>query len=429
MNSILVSVIIPIYNNEKYLRECLDSVINQTLREIEIICVNDGSTDGSPDILEQYALRDKRIRVIHKNNTGYGHSMNVGMDNARGEYIAFVESDDYIEPGMLKTLYQIAEREKADIVKANFASIYGDGDNKLKQVCKILSQGNLYNMVLNPGDIIDIFRGYIANWAGIYRRDFINKFNIRHNETPGASYQDVGFWFQVNTLASKIYFTDNVFYMYRQDNPNSSVKNKGKVYCICDEYQFIYNFLTGHPELYRKYIYIYQYCRYTHYMFSYNRIADEFKHEFLKRFQTDFLEASSKNELDLNLFYNHEKQIVQLIMSDPDQYYRQTMDFPIYINNLVQNFSKIIIYGAGRVGKEILHALMKSDAIEKLVCFAVTDLDNGYDVVEGILVKEIGDLLEYRESAAVIVAVTELYKDEMLKILQDYKFEHPILIN
>lgn len=103
-----VSIIIPVYNVEKYLRECLDSVIQQTLQDIEIICVNDGSTDNSLQILKEYAQNDSRIKIIDKPNSGYGQTMNVGMQNATGEYIGIVEPDDYVELDMFETLYNTA---------------------------------------------------------------------------------------------------------------------------------------------------------------------------------------------------------------------------------------------------------------------------------------------------------------------------------
>ena len=101
-----ISVIVPVYNAEKYLRQCLDSIVSQTLRDIEIICVNDGSTDASLSILEEYAAKDSRIVVISKPNAGYGHSMNMGLDKATGEYMGIVDADDYILPTMYETLYQ-----------------------------------------------------------------------------------------------------------------------------------------------------------------------------------------------------------------------------------------------------------------------------------------------------------------------------------
>lgn len=428
MTTPLVSVVIPVFNVERYLKECLDSVVQQTLKNIEIICVDDGSFDSSPDILDRYALEDKRIKVIHKENSGYGHTMNVGIDAAKGEYVAIVESDDYIEPDMMEILYDIATKENAEMVKSDFSYLYGDGAHKSFQKIKIWWDSSVYNKVLNPVDFKDIFRGYIANWAAIYKREFLAKHNIRHNESPGASYQDVGFWFQVHTRLSRFYLTDHNFYRYRQDNPNSSINSKGKVYCICDEYDYIYKYLLNNPDIYKKYIYIYQRCRFANYMFTYNRIADRFKLEFLKRFSRDFNEAERKNELDMPLFNDKEKQELRLIMKDPYGFYKKVGEFPKRISKLVHEYQQVIIYGAGAVGKEVLHALLQSDASEKLVCFAVSNIKDNPSNIEGIPVRPIGELTEYRQSAAVLIAVTDKYKSEIIGILKEKGFEHPITI-
>ena len=121
-----VSVLVPCYNVEKYLPECLGSIVNQTLRDIEIICINDGSTDSTLDIIKSYAEQDKRIVIIDKPNEGYGKSMNRGLDVATGEYIAIVESDDWASPDMLEKLYNTACAHQADMVKAEF--VFFDSD-------------------------------------------------------------------------------------------------------------------------------------------------------------------------------------------------------------------------------------------------------------------------------------------------------------
>ena len=112
-----ISVLVPIYNVEKYLPECLDSLISQTLKDIEIICINDGSTDSSLQIIKRYAKKDSRIIVINKKNSGYGDSMNQGLAKATGEYIAIVESDDYIDEDAWENLYKLAKKHNADIVR------------------------------------------------------------------------------------------------------------------------------------------------------------------------------------------------------------------------------------------------------------------------------------------------------------------------
>src|SRR5574344_2619201 len=128
-----VSIILPIHDVEKYLRECLDSVISQTLTDIEIICVNDGSPDNCKIIIEEYAQKDKRIIVINKKNGGYGQACNVGLDAATGEYLAILEPDDYIEPQMYEDLYEAAVKNSLDIVKSCF---YDNLQSKTLTRCK-----------------------------------------------------------------------------------------------------------------------------------------------------------------------------------------------------------------------------------------------------------------------------------------------------
>ena len=112
-----VSVIIPVYNTEEYLKSCIDSVIRQSLKEIEIICVDDGSTDACPQILDDYAKMDERIVVVHKENGGYGNAINIGMKMAKGEYVGIVESDDMILANMYERLYEQAKTNDLDIIK------------------------------------------------------------------------------------------------------------------------------------------------------------------------------------------------------------------------------------------------------------------------------------------------------------------------
>ena len=119
-NGLKVSVVIPVYNTAEYLPQCLESVMNQTLREIEIICVNDGSTDDSPHILAEYALKDERIRIIHKENGGLVAARKTGVLAAAGKYVAFVDSDDWIEADMYEHLYQTAEGHQVDMVTCGF---------------------------------------------------------------------------------------------------------------------------------------------------------------------------------------------------------------------------------------------------------------------------------------------------------------------
>lgn len=218
-----VSVIIPVYNEEKYLRECLDSVINQTLEDIEIICVNDGSTDSSKDIIDEYVQKDKRVKAIHKQNTGNGNTMNYGLDAATGEYIGIVESDDFIESNMFEELYSLCKNGIVDIVKGNFWDCYEEPDGSIKRV--VNQERRVLPKLTNAGtvhDIPDILWGHPSIWSGIYKRNFIEKNQIRFREVKGAGWVDNPFFFDVITTAETIVWTSAPYYNYRKFSLESS---------------------------------------------------------------------------------------------------------------------------------------------------------------------------------------------------------------
>ncbi|MGI6238708.1 MAG: glycosyltransferase family 2 protein, partial [Christensenellales bacterium] len=169
-----VSVVLPVYNVARYLPECVESARAQTLTDIEIICVNDGSTDRSLEILQNYAAIDPRIVIIDKENSGYGHSMNVGMRAARGEYVAILETDDFIRADMYDTLYTIAAENDLDIIKADYHNFWGDGVDRVTRYIAIAGRDrSYYNRVVNPFEDATPFFFTMNTWSGIYKRAFL----------------------------------------------------------------------------------------------------------------------------------------------------------------------------------------------------------------------------------------------------------------
>lgn len=134
-----ISIVIPVYNVEKYLKQCLDSAVNQTLLEIEIICVDDGSTDNSGSILDEYAQKDTRIKVIHKENAGYGKAMNDGLAKATGEYFAVLESDDFIVKDAYEIFYREAKLHDADIVRSDYFDYSTNSNRNILKVKQMTS--------------------------------------------------------------------------------------------------------------------------------------------------------------------------------------------------------------------------------------------------------------------------------------------------
>ena len=321
-----VSVIIPVYNVEQYLRECMDSVINQTLKDIEIICINDGSTDNSLSILKEYAKDDTRIKIINKQNTGYGHSMNVGLDNAQGEYVGIVEPDDFIDLSMYEELYNTASKYDIDFVKSDFYRFTGSDECLKLSHIKPLPEGDYYNKIINPKENIQVVDTYKSNWSGIYKREFMEKYHIRHNETPGASYQDTGFHFQLFTRAERIYFLDKPFYYYRIDNANSSRCCGKKVYYINKEYELMLYYLNQNSELKEIFAPVYWRNKFRDYTWTYNRIDIKYKKEFLKVFSEEFKKAIKNKEPVFELLRPYETERLQLLIKNPVKFYRKTLN-------------------------------------------------------------------------------------------------------
>ena len=310
-----VSVVVPVYNVEIYLRECMDSLVRQTLREIEIICVNDGSRDGSPAILREYAEKDPRIILIDQENGGYGRAMNAGIDRASGEYLGIVEPDDYISLSMFEDLYRAAEENSLDLVKADFYrfTTAENGDRTLRYT-RLSQRAEDYGRVFRPVEEKESFFFVMNTWAGIYRLPFLREHGIRHHETPGASFQDNGFWFQTFLYAQRAMILPVPCYRVRRDNPNSSVKNPGKVYAMNREYDFIRGILERNPTVWDEMKQVYWRQRILNCGATLNRIAPELRNEYLDTASREIRAGLSAGEFSLKDFPAAEKKQAEEIM-------------------------------------------------------------------------------------------------------------------
>lgn len=205
----LISVIIPVYNVEKYLNKCITSVVEQTYKNLEIIIVDDGSTDQSPEICDEWKKRDSRIQVVHSSNGGAGKARNTALDMATGDYVTFVDSDDYIAPQM----YQVLLEQFYDgigIVECNYSMVYDDSEEfkEERKIYKIHTYSAVEAMHENIND--HIFRQLI--WNKMYRKDVIKGIYF-----PTGKKIDDEFWtYQAIGNASKLIYMDQKLYAYRQ---------------------------------------------------------------------------------------------------------------------------------------------------------------------------------------------------------------------
>lgn len=315
--NINVSILVPCFNVQSYIRECLDSLVNQTLSNIEIICINDGSTDNTLSILKEYEQKDSRVKIIDKKNSGYGHSMNQGLQMATGEYIGIVESDDFAELKMFESLYKAAKDNDADVVKSNyFAYFTKDKNNTLVEV--IPSED--LNQVLTPRIRQGIFWSQPCIWAAIYKREFVINNQISFLETPGASYQDLAFNFKVWAKAEKAYFLNEAFLHYRQDNEQSSVKSGGKVYCVCDEYHEMERYIQEHG-IYDELKCLFQRLKYASYWWNFERLVYPLNYQFLKTFVTEFRQAEKEGLLKEDYFGAYLYKRVKKLIKSPFVFY------------------------------------------------------------------------------------------------------------
>ncbi len=221
----MLSIIIPVYNQTRYLQECMDSVLTQRFTDFEVIAVDDGSTDDSLDILKHYAQQDHRIKIIAKDNGGYGTAMNAGLREACGIYIGIVEPDDVILPHMYEELITTAVCTNADIVRCSFIKFFS-GNLKMEETEWYDVAGTLFTLEEKP----EICRLHPSIWAAVYKREFINKNHITFSETPGATYQDVPFFAGAYSAAESIYVIAKALYKHRLESSNqfSSTNAIGK---------------------------------------------------------------------------------------------------------------------------------------------------------------------------------------------------------
>lgn len=216
-----ISIIMPSLNVAEYIEECIESVANQTLKDIEIICIDAGSTDGTLEILKQYANNDSRITLMHSDKKSYGYQMNQAIGTAKGEYIGIVETDDYIAENMFEKLYSLS-KGKMDIVKSNFYHVEENG--------KIRKDGGKKNLIRESkaftiNDCPAIIKAHPSIWAGIYRKEFLDENDIKFIEEEGGGWVDNPFFYETAFAASSIAYTDEAYYYYREFNPTSSSNN------------------------------------------------------------------------------------------------------------------------------------------------------------------------------------------------------------
>ncbi len=245
-----ISVIVPVYNVEKYLKNCLDSIIEQTFKDFEIICVNDGSTDNSRTILEEYKNKDSRILIIDKKNGGLSSARNYGLDKAKGEFISFVDSDDWIENTMLEKLYKNITELNSEI-SICAVRLYDEqkaqSDESQKYFNLSFFDKTFDNRAFDYKETLPFIMDVcVMAWNKLYRKSFLDKYNARFPD--GLIFEDGPFFFSIYFKAQRVSIVRDFLYNYRI-NRKGSIVEKGGVHFldIIDVVELMYNSIKNLP--------------------------------------------------------------------------------------------------------------------------------------------------------------------------------------
>lgn len=403
-----VSVLVPIYNVEKYLEKCLDSLASQDIKEIEFICLNDGSKDNSGEIAHRFEQVDSRFRVIDKPNSGYGNTMNLGLSLAKGKYVGIVESDDFVEPDMFSALYETAEKYEADVVKSAFG-VHTNGFDSFEETIA----EDLYDKELYPDKNLEVFDRNPSIWSNLYRRDFLEENGIRFFESPGASFQDIAWRVKVFASAGRAVFIRRGFYHYRRDNEGASVRTEGKLYCVCDEYDEAERFLRQRTDWQVCYQYLLPYLRWGHYNWNcFGRwLSLGSRWEFFQRLRQEYVRLEAEGRLRLNFWTDKDSWLaVQRMLTDSRKFfydrYVSTLKKEVLLGGFLSALGeapKLAVYGAGKVGKEALAVLCSQGKAPD--CFVVTDKTDNENYVERVPVRELEEIIQEKENYVVLIAV------------------------
>jgi glycosyltransferase involved in cell wall biosynthesis len=427
-----ITILMPSLNVAKYIEQCMDSVVNQTYHNLEILVIDAGSTDGTLGILERYAQSDSRIRIIHSDKKSYGYQMNIGLREAAGGYIGIVETDDYIVHDMYETLLITAREYDADYVKG-FARVVRELNGKDAEAEAMdiypINKGFVGSLV-NPSEMIDLYANDRHHWLGLYRRHFLD--NIRFNETPGAAFQDQGFLLKTISSAHRAVYIDKQVYFYRLSNSDASGNSTQGFKYIYQEYQL--------NECYAKSLGGKWYDAFWGKMFSqicsrYYEMSKSGKfwfdavpymdllREWIKQavLEKHFLESDLDRETRKRLRYFIEANRALF------EYYKNPGDYNKKCNiEKVLNAKHVWIYGAGVVGARVAEEMNREEYGEKVEGMVVSTREK-HSPVDGYSVYCIDDISTNPSETLFLIAVSAKFQNEVIDTLKYKGYENYII--
>ena len=326
-----ISVIVPVYNCEDYIEESIKSILNQSFKDIEVICVDDGSTDDSLNILKELSMQDTRLKVFTQENQGSSVARNNALEKVSGDYIYFFDADDYIVDDCLEKVYSNAINNDSDIVLFKYDEYKEESflNHSKKDIEKQFPKTDFNNFTFNCQDYrIRAFKGPFAPWFKFYKKEFLDKYDFEF--PPNLNHNDVPFHVKTILKASKISFIPEYLYHYRIDNPNSISNTRLKRFSdIFSIIQIVENFLKE-ENLFEEFKKEFEY-------FKINRITYEIKgrsNEYFLVAKKELSKINSYNDLiSKNVFFKFET----IINSNSIEEY----NYKVEINNLKKKNEKL----------------------------------------------------------------------------------------
>lgn len=329
----IVSVIMPVYNGETYLRQCLDSVVNQTLKEIEIICVDDGSSDRSVEILKEYAAKDERVMVLQQANAGAGAARNNGLSKASGKYLSFLDSDDFFETDMLEKAVEKIAADRADFVVFRCDHYLNDTNTFKKAAYTLKKQTLPPYMPFNFRQITDnVFKAFVGwAWDKVYDREFVMKHNLKFQEQRTSN--DMLFVFSALVLAKRITYLDTVLAHQRRNNGESLSNTREKSwFCFYNALKALRDVLKEeglYEELKKDFV---NYA--VHFsLWNLNTITGECYEKLYTKLHEEWFEELEVTGHDEDYFYNKTeyKQLADILRYDFKEYNTKlSVVIPVY---------------------------------------------------------------------------------------------------
>lgn len=414
-NTVKVSLILPSLNVAAYIREAIESALAQTLQEIEIICIDAGSTDRTREIIEEYANKDKRIRIIDSDVRSYGAQVNMGILASSGEYFAVIETDDFIKEEMIEKLYLIALKTDVDFVKADYLSFFTleNGERCYEQERQFPENMDLYGSVICPREIDELYRNNLGFWRGLYKRDFIISNNIFFNDTPGAAYQDIGFKEKVLFKSKKAFYLNEYLYCYRTDRCDAShfseesMRNTWFEFLVLGEWCKL-------PDSYAYYkgyfidmvtVFIYEYSNYL--KNAGNKLSS--RNYYWWWFITRIRKAVDNKIITYNDFDIETAKKLKLLDENPENYTEYLKTRKQFLEekiseNMIEEHESIVIFGAGFWGTKVVKYLNNNGLLKKVVAFADNNIQKTDSKYLGITICDLNTCLKKYPNALYVIA-------------------------